>query len=150
MQTGFPERSTKIGTTINNFLQNKEELSSCHNNDEVIHLLFSANRWECIGKIREALENGRHVVCDRYWYSGVAYSSAKGLDYEWCKGMDRGLERPDLIVYLKGDPEVLAKREGYGGERFERVEFQRKVGEFFDRMFAEDKEIVGRVRVETV
>jgi dTMP kinase len=31
------------------------------------------------------LKNGTTLVVDRYSYSGVAFSSAKGLDIEWCK-----------------------------------------------------------------
>jgi len=27
------------------------------------------------------LKNGTNVICDRYWYSGVAYSYAKGLNF---------------------------------------------------------------------
>ena len=38
----FPDRSTpQIGAAINGYLKNKNDL-----NDNVIHLLFSANRWE--------------------------------------------------------------------------------------------------------
>lgn len=31
------------------------------------------------------LKSGTTLVVDRYSYSGVAFSSAKGLDFEWCK-----------------------------------------------------------------
>lgn len=31
------------------------------------------------------LKSGTTLVVDRYSYSGVAFSSAKGLDIEWCK-----------------------------------------------------------------
>ena len=37
----FPDRTTIIGSMIDNYLKNKIELK-----DEVIHLLYSANRWE--------------------------------------------------------------------------------------------------------
>ena len=57
----------------------------------------------------------------------MAYSSAKGLDFEWCIKPDEGLLEPDLIIYLKAGPEQLSKRAGYGEERFERVDFQKKV-----------------------
>lgn len=36
---------------------------------------------------------------------------------------------------LKGDPATLATRSGYGHERFERVEFQTKVAEGFEKLF---------------
>lgn len=31
------------------------------------------------------LKSGTTLIVDRYSYSGVAFSSAKGLDFEWCK-----------------------------------------------------------------
>lgn len=31
------------------------------------------------------LRAGTTLIVDRYSYSGVAFSSAKGLDIEWCK-----------------------------------------------------------------
>ena len=31
------------------------------------------------------LKSGTSLIVDRYSYSGVAFSSAKGLDIEWCK-----------------------------------------------------------------
>ena len=48
-------------------------------------------------------------VCDRYAYSGVAFTSAKGLDLDWCKTCDRGLPAPDCIIYLDMPIEEAAK-----------------------------------------
>lgn len=31
------------------------------------------------------LHSGITLIVDRYSYSGVAFSAAKGLDIEWCK-----------------------------------------------------------------
>lgn len=31
------------------------------------------------------LRDGITLIVDRYSYSGVAFSAAKGLDIEWCK-----------------------------------------------------------------
>ena len=77
-------------------------------------MLFSANRWEKMKFISEKLESGCNIVCDRYWYSGVAYSHAKGLDLDWCIAPDQGLIAPDLVLFFRGDPEKLAQRGGYG------------------------------------
>lgn len=45
---------------------------------EGLHLLFSLNRWEAQKEIKEKLDGGINVIADRYSYSGVAYSVAKG------------------------------------------------------------------------
>ena len=76
-----------------------------------------------VGKLR----SGTTLIVDRYSYSGVAFSSAKGLDIEWCKAPEIGLLAPDLVVYLDISPEKAADRGGYGGERYEQLEFQKKV-----------------------
>merc|ERR1712194_553605 len=89
-----------------------------------IHLLFSANRWECAKSIEKAL-------------SRVAYSSAKGLDMDWCRKPDVGLPTPDRVFYLDVDPETAKKRSQYGEERYEKAEFQAKVGTQFKTFFQE-------------
>ena len=69
------------------------------------------------------LERGTTLVCDRYAYSGVAYSSAKGLDFDWCKIHDQGFIQPDLVFYVDIDPDTLKERSGFGEERYEKFEF---------------------------
>jgi dTMP kinase len=39
----FPDRTTPIGQMIDNYLKSNVEME-----DHVIHLLFSANRWEAV------------------------------------------------------------------------------------------------------
>lgn len=122
----FPNRSTEIGKLIDDYLKGKVEW-----NDRTIHLLFSANRWETIEEIKKDLMNGIHVITDRYAYSGVAYSSAKGLDLDWCKKSDQGLLKPDLVFYLDSSIGDFGTRSNFGEERYERIDFQVKVSEQF-------------------
>jgi len=119
----FPDRTTvPIGQMLDSYLQNKTEMQ-----DEVAHLLFSSNRWENRNKILELLSSGKTLLVDRYAYSGVAFSVAKGLDLKWCLAADRGLPAPDLVFLLDLTVDDAAKRGGYGSERFETVQFQRNV-----------------------
>jgi dTMP kinase len=123
----FPARdSGPIGALINSYLSSATELP-----DEAIHLLFSANRWEVVPKLLEDLNSGIDVICDRYLYSGVAYSAAKGLPFSWCQGPDRLLPKPDLVLFLSVSPAVAAQRGDFGMERYEKVEFQAKVKQHF-------------------
>lgn len=48
-------------------------------------------------------------VCDRYCYSGVAFSAAKGMDMDWCKACDKGLIAPDCVIYLDMPVEEAAQ-----------------------------------------
>lgn len=133
----FPDRTSPFtGHALNSLLTNKGTGSTL--NDEAVHLLFSANRWEAKHKIESSLAEGKIVVCDRYAHSGVAYSVAKGLGYTWCLSSDNALPAPDCVVFLDIDPEVAAReRPGYGKERYEDVEFQRLVQEVYMDWFDE-------------
>ncbi|XP_058779581.1 thymidylate kinase-like isoform X1 [Vicia villosa] len=120
----FPDRTTDVGQMISAYLANASQLD-----DHTIHLLFSANRWEKRSLMEEKLKSGTTLIVDRYSYSGVAFSSAKGLDIEWCKAPEIGLLAPDLVAYLDISPDKAAERGGYGDERYEKLEFQKKVAE---------------------
>jgi dTMP kinase len=95
--------------------------------DENIHLLFSKNRWELSAKITALVSDGTHVILDRYVFSGIAYSTAKGLPLEWCKAPDTGLPAPDCVLFMNIDPKETSTRGGYGEEVYETLEFQAKV-----------------------
>ncbi|BFG05873.1 thymidylate kinase [Drosophila madeirensis] len=125
----FPERESSIGQVINSYLTNSKDLP-----DEVIHLMFAANRWEYMNKIQKELLAGTTLIVDRYSYSGVAYTVAKGLDYDWCYAPERGLIKPDAVFYLNTAPDNLSSRGKYGEERYEKLEFQHKVAEVYNRI----------------
>ena len=116
----FPDRTTNVGQLINEYLQSGNNLD-----DRAVHLLFSANRWEAAPTLAQHLADGKTVVCDRYAYSGVAFSSAKteadrngnsggngDLSIDWCKAPDRGLPAPDTVIFLDLSQEEAANRGG--------------------------------------
>ena len=125
-QMCFPNRTTEIGKMIDQYLKKSSDL-----NDQAIHLLFSANRWELADKIKSLLNSGTSIICDRYWYSGVAYTAAKGISIEWCKQPDVGIPEPDLVIFFDANVETHLSRRGFGEERYEKVEFQKKVRDNF-------------------
>jgi dTMP kinase len=118
----FPNRETTIGTLIDLYLRKQVELP-----DRAVHLFFSANRWETATTIVEKLSQGVNIVCDRYAFSGVAYSAAKGLSFSWCQDCDRGLPVPDGVFFMHVAPEVGASRAGFGDERYENESMQATV-----------------------
>lgn len=129
VQQVFPDPSTMIGGMCRQYLTKSAKL-----NDQVIHLLFCANRWELSEQIQEKLNSGISVICDRYWYSGVAYSAAKGLSLDWCKGPETGLPEPDLVIFLEIDPKQLSNRRGFGDEIYEKLDFQVKVRNVYQQL----------------
>jgi len=125
----FPDRSTPIGSLINDYLSRKIELP-----DRSVHLLFSANRWELEPEIRKLIESGVTLIVDRYSYSGVVFTSAKQcVDFKWCCGPENGLPKPDIVMFLKLSTGEMAKRSGFGDERYENIEFQNRVDINYDK-----------------
>ena len=85
----------------------------------------------------EKLHSGVTLVIDRYGYSGTAFTASKnvpGLDLEWCKSTDAGLPSPDALIYLQIPLEETLKRSGFGGERYEKQEFQKEVQKNYERL----------------
>lgn len=74
-------------------------------------------------------------MLDRYVYSGVAYTAAKGLDRNWSLSPDIGLPKPDLTIFLNLND--TSDRSGFGDERYEVKEFQLKVKHQFELFFDE-------------
>lgn len=106
----FPDRTTLVGTLIDQYLQSQSELD-----DRAIHLLFSSNRWEVAPTLKKHLEEGTTVVCDRYAYSGVAFSSAKPSlsdELDWCQACDVGLPAPDAVIFLDLSQDQAEQRGG--------------------------------------
>lgn len=95
---------------------------------EVSHLLFTANRWELNDQIKKNLEDGIDVICYRYSFSGIAYSSgAVNLDFEWCKSREEGLVSPDAVIFLDVNLGLSSGRSGFGDEIYENMQDQRNV-----------------------
>ncbi|KAJ1349182.1 hypothetical protein KIN20_004653 [Parelaphostrongylus tenuis] len=118
----FPDRKEPFGQIIDRYLRKEIDLS-----ERALHLAFSANRWEKAALIEENISSGIDVICDRYCFSGVAYSLAKGLDPHWVRQADIGLPCPDVVLFFEVSPQVAQQRDGYGDERLEDDQLQEKV-----------------------
>lgn len=51
----------------------------------MISLVLARLYCVCRSLMETKLSTGTTLIVDRYSYSGVAFSAAKGLDIEWCK-----------------------------------------------------------------
>ena len=71
--------------------------------------------------IEAMLEAGYDVICDRYYYSSLAYQGPV-TDYEWVKSMNVNcpeIRRPDLCIFLDLTPEQSLERISKGREKLE-------------------------------
>ena len=73
-------------------------------------------------------------MIDRYYYSGIVYSAAKGrhdLSLRWARDPEVGLPRPDLCLFLDIGAEAAAGRGGFGNEKYETSAMQDRVRNLF-------------------
>lgn len=49
----------------------------------------------------------------------------------WCKQSDAGLPKPDLVFLLTMSSKALAKRPGFGNEKYEQTETQQRVAKLY-------------------
>lgn len=75
--------------------------------NECLQLLFSADRLYHIEKeVIPLLQQGTHVLCDRYFLSTAAY----GEDMEWLLGLNEKVLLPDIIFLLEITPQSSMQR----------------------------------------
>ena len=123
---------TEIGEKIRNIILDPSHDKMC---DECEALLYAASRAQLLKEvILPALEEGKIVLCDRYYDSSFAYQAyARGLGEEFVAkinsfALEKG--RPDLTVFLDLEPELAFKRKGGADEdRIEKsgIEFHKRV-----------------------
>lgn len=95
-----------------------------------------AHNIDPVGGIEELLESGAWVICDRYYYSTLAYQG-QSTDYEWVKSMNLRcpqIRKPDLCIYVDLLPEQSLERISKGRETveiYENIETLSKVREQF-------------------
>ncbi|MHC1710227.1 MAG: dTMP kinase [Methanomassiliicoccales archaeon] len=103
-------------------------------------LLFTADRCQHTLRITEMLEQGKVVICDRYYGSTVAYQGA-ALEKDmgdnavsWLLNLNGPVIRhPDVTILLTSDPQVAMHRVGNRGElsKFEQEGYLGKVQDIY-------------------
>lgn len=87
-------------------------------------LLYAASRAQLVEEtIAPALERGDVVICERYYYSSLAYQAyAGGLDAGFVRRLNEWATQdimPDLILLLDVDPKESLGRKAGGFDRIE-------------------------------
>ena len=86
--------------------------------------LFTHDRKEHLENlIIPALQEGKIVISDRYFFSTFAFGASDGLDLEWLIKINNEFLLPDLAFILKVSPKTCVKRierRGEGKKLFEK------------------------------
>lgn len=113
---------TKLGGLIREILSGREEIDP-----NALALLFTGDRYEHLAtEILPALGEGKIVICERYYYSTIAYQVAQGVDRPWIFEMNKYATNPDLVIFIDVKPKLAMSRKA-GEEIFEERAFLEKV-----------------------
>lgn len=76
-----------------------------------LQMMFTRDReWHVKNEIEPALNAGKIVVCDRYWYSTIAYAAAQNLPIDELKELNSKFIQPDCVIFTLPPLEVALKR----------------------------------------
>ena len=106
----------EIGVRIRAALSGAQPCSTAH-----LAALFLADRIAHSEEIEARLAAGADVVCDRYYYSSMAYQGPL-TDPDWVADMNRrcpGIAKPDLCVFLDVDYRKCKERLDAGRDALE-------------------------------
>lgn len=97
----FPNRNTPSGIFIDKFLKKSFNFTSLDHQIKI----FADNRREQMDNIKNDLDNGINVICDRYTYCNLAYTKQnnENITFDELMKYDKGLIKPDLVFLITGD-----------------------------------------------
>lgn len=135
----YPDYEGDLGKLIRLFLDKKNELSP-----EMQFVLYAGDMVKDREKINSWLNEGRTVICDRYFLSTIVYQGIRGFKLEKALRFaeDFGIPKPDIVFFLKIPPEESARRKMDEHGKLDRNEadmaFLRQVNASYERMAKEN------------
>lgn len=111
----FPDYSTPIGNSIDNYLKGKIKLSV-----EIIHILLAFNRREKLSEILKAEKKYSVLVMNRYYQSNLVYGLVNGLKLDWLESLDAELPKADLVIILD-----TTQKDSFNRKKLKRDQFEK-------------------------
>jgi dTMP kinase len=132
----YPDYDNPVGNMIHEFLHKKYDF-----NEEVLFLLHAADRVKDKTRIKQFLDEGRMVICDRYYTSIFGYQCSHGISVENALKLAEMLDipKPDVIIYLRISLETSIQRKtGEKGGDLDRnesnKEMQQRLAEQYEKL----------------
>ena len=106
-------------------------------NAKILLDLFVADRKDHLEKaiipfLSEEGDGCNIVLCDRYYYSTLAFQQVQGIGFDEIFAKNRDFKKPDIIFILDVDPKVALKRiSGRVKEKFENFDFMERLRKHF-------------------
>lgn len=125
-----------IGLQIRSILQGKAKVSP-----KAFQLLYCADRENHLdNEVVPALKLGKAVLCDRYYYSTIAYGGLN-LDKKWLLDITKDFLKPDVTFYIDTPVKVAMERmkNRKSREFFEKEKWLREVSGNYLKLMKNDK-----------
>lgn len=127
----FPQEDHPIGKAIYHLLDNKRPI--VHQRPDLFQHLYVADQYDAQQLLDQYREEFDYIICDRYMYSTLAFGMANGLSYEEIRSWQGGIQEPDLLIILHGDPNIfMARKRDKEKDAHEVTPFQVKVNECYN------------------
>ena len=123
LMTKEPTLNSLAGRRIRQILDEKTK-----EDPREIQRLFTEDRKENLeNTVYPALEQGKTVISDRYFFSTFAYGKSDGVDLEWMININDNFILPDFTFIMKVSPEVCLARIEKRGEGIKLFEKRAKL-----------------------
>ncbi len=105
-QLHFPRTASPyFGELVARFLRG--ELGSIENVDPyLVAMLYAGDRWDAGNEIRAWLNQGAHVLLDRYYYSNIAFQCAKTASRQEADNLSRWIRNLELDYFKIPAPDI--------------------------------------------
>jgi len=115
----------KYGQKLWEMLKGQREATT----EEILDLFVKDRREHVDEKIKPALDNGKIVLMDRYYYSTIAYQAAAGIDVERIRKDNEFAPKPDIVLIFDLPVDLAMERvRGHSvADAFEKEEHLEKV-----------------------
>ena len=115
----------KYGKKLWEMLKGQREATT----EEILDLFVKDRREHVDEKIKPALDNGKIVLMDRYYYSTIAYQAAAGIDVERIRKDNEFAPKPDIVLIFDLPVDLAMERvRGHSvADAFEKEEHLEKV-----------------------
>ncbi|NOS67194.1 MAG: dTMP kinase [Candidatus Peribacteraceae bacterium] len=127
-----------VGKQIREFLKTGEA------DPMELQFLFTTDRaWHVKNVIEPALQEGKNIVCDRYWHSTIVYAEAQGLASDQLKKLNTKFLQPDCVIFTLPPLQICLERLARRSEKevFEKEELQKKIHAGYRAMAEDDRTI---------
>jgi len=100
--------------------------------EQVLEYFIQDRQYHLRDEIKPILKQNKIILCDRYYYSTIAYQGINHIDK-----IKENILEPELVFYLKCSPEISIKRIVLRNDidlRYESIDILKKVHKIYEQI----------------